>query len=264
MNIALAVLAAVVAALLGWAINQLPPLKHHVSAGRRVGLVVALVLISVVVTLAVPRPESNPNANSNAGTAATPTTAPPVTTADAAPTTTGTSPDVSRTDSASTSPTDGESSMPTGPPPVPEPTYLADLSLTDHDKKSGTGLWSEGSYSTNGTSYPHSIRANAGCSNGDSGDFWLDYNISRAYAGFTTTVGLDDTDSSGVTMSYAILIDGNTLAQGTLTQGMSKRLSVSVKGGLRLRLFLHDSKRYQCGIDDWRAYMVWGQATLTP
>ncbi|WP_250032380.1 hypothetical protein [Paractinoplanes maris] len=55
MSVALAIFAAVVAALLGWAVNQLPPLKDHVSVGLRLWLVVGLVAISVVATVTVTR-----------------------------------------------------------------------------------------------------------------------------------------------------------------------------------------------------------------
>ncbi|MFD6639239.1 hypothetical protein [Micromonospora sp. B006] len=49
MSVAYAISAAVVAALLGWAINQLPPLKDNFPAWLRLGVVVVLVVISVVI-----------------------------------------------------------------------------------------------------------------------------------------------------------------------------------------------------------------------
>ena len=93
----------------------------------------------------------------------------------------------------------------------------------------------------------------------DGGDFWIDYNLGRGYSTFSTTVGLSDDSPSDMVATYKVYVDGTNVASRSLTFGMARRLDLSVKNALRLRLFVNDSAP-QCSNHD---RVVWGSPSLT-
>lgn len=145
--------------------------------------------------------------------------------------------------------------------------YLAKLQEVQDDEASGTGMWSTDPAESNGVTYSHPVDTEAGCSNSDGGDYWVDFNLARRYTQFTATVGLEDDAPSNYPVSFKLIADGQTLASGTLTLGTATPIAVSVSNVLRLRLFINDPQsptpEDYCGTGiDEPAVVVWGNAAV--
>ena len=90
---------------------------------------------------------------------------------------------------------------------------------------------------SNGVTYNNQVALDAGCYNAWGGDAWIDYDLGRRYETLTATVGLPDSARAGSTASFRVLGDGKTLASGNLVPGSSTKITVSLSGISRLRLF---------------------------
>ena len=111
--------------------------------------------------------------------------------------------------------------------------YLSDFAYTDRQVDSSN--WSNAGdvANINGHSYVHSLY-NTGGYKGDSG--YIEYNLSRACLTFRTTGGLTDESVSGGSAQLEVQDDGVPIWTKSMTLGQSQPVSVSVRGGLRLRL----------------------------
>ena len=90
---------------------------------------------------------------------------------------------------------------------------------------------------SNGVTYSDPVVLDAGCYNAWGGSAWVDYDLGRHYQTFTATVGLGDTQVLNGTATFRVDGDGKTLASGSLLPGMSTKVSVSLSGVSKLRLF---------------------------
>jgi serine/threonine protein kinase len=146
------------------------------------------------------------------------------------------------------------------------PTTSQYLSNTTPIERDG----SNGGYDTNaamisGQQYGHAITMYSVCTNHDGGDYWLDYNLSRSWTRFTTTVGIDDRSRASSTATYTLLADNKPVATGQLTIGKAVPIDVPVNGVLRLRLKINDgwALNPKCGYNTY-AKLAWGDPTLVP
>jgi hypothetical protein len=90
---------------------------------------------------------------------------------------------------------------------------------------------------SDGVAYKDPVVLDAGCYNAWGGDAWVDYDLGRHYQTFTATVGLGDTDLLNGAATFRVDGDGKTLASGSLVPGMSTKVSISLSGVSKLRLF---------------------------
>lgn len=84
-----------------------------------------------------------------------------------------------------------------------------------------------------------------------------EYNLSRSYRRFQTTVGLGDTSPSEALFTFRVLGDGRVLYEKQLGLGQEQAIDVDVTGVLRLRLMAVASSTF-----DDTAYANWGSARL--
>lgn len=84
-----------------------------------------------------------------------------------------------------------------------------------------------------------------------------EYNLSRSYRRFQTTVGLGDTSPSAAVFTFRVLGDGRVLYEKKLGLGQEQAVDVDVTGVLRLRLMAVASSTF----GDY-AYANWGSAHL--
>jgi hypothetical protein len=86
---------------------------------------------------------------------------------------------------------------------------------------------------TNGRAYPHALAAGASCGGADS---WADYDLSRDWSRFTTTVGISDDSPAQSAATFKVFLDGKQVATGDLVLGRPTQLDLDVSQKLRLRL----------------------------
>ncbi len=118
------------------------------------------------------------------------------------------------------------------PVEVLEWTYLASIY-----ERPGAGELNTDPIVSDGVTYQNPVALDAGCYNAWGGDAWVDYDLGRRYQSFTATVGLPDSARAGSTASFTVLGDGKTLATGNLVPGSSTKLTLSLSGISKLRLF---------------------------
>lgn len=157
-----------------------------------------------------------------------------------------------------------------GPTSNPQPfaaKYLSELDEADHNKNAGTASWDSKARTINQVQYGHSIAMNAGCQNGDGGNFWLDYTIDGSWQWLHATVGVSDRSStrSKATIKVLDAISGREVASKTVTAGPPITLKEPIEGIVRLRLFINDpnAPSQSCGFEKIETVVIWGDARLT-
>jgi serine/threonine protein kinase len=146
------------------------------------------------------------------------------TTTEATTTTSTTEPD---TTSTSEDTTDATS------PVVGSVTRLDEMTAVDNGGNSYSGIYPEQQVSTNGRTYAHALVGQADCSTGDA---WVDYDLSRDWKRFTTTIGIGDSSPAQSTATFKIFVDGKQVATGDVALGRPGPVDLDVSQGLRLRL----------------------------
>ena len=219
------------------------PTKH--GPGRTALVVTAaavLLVVGVVVAVSVSRTGS-----------ATPT-GPPAAPASALPATPDVSVDPTTPSSGITTTTDD---APTSPIPSGG-TYLSQLTAIDHSRY---GSIDGDAATANGAFYGHSVIFYQRCENGEGGDIWAEYNLSRAYTKFATTVGISDQDPSSAQGSYRVLVDGVEVTKGDVSSGTSKHIELNVTGALHIRLQItNKTAAGDCTDKSVPVHTVWGNA----
>lgn len=165
-------------------------------------------------------------------------------------------------------PSDTESSSSTtstSDPLAPSAAYLSDAEPVDHNTKSyNVGDWDTKAGDVSGQHFGHAIRLKPWCPSRDGGDVWLDYNISRQWSRFTTTIGLDDDAAAGANATYTVLADTKPVATGQLTLGQSVPLDIPVAGVLRLRLLINTPAASSSPCKGAANWVIWGEPKLEP
>lgn len=190
----------------------------------------------------------------------------PVNTASGLSTLTATSaPPTTATSTIADTPTAVDTATPaanaTGLPTGPQ--YLNELAPVDRDPLTSNGSTRDGSFNASGTTYGHAINMNPGCANHDGGTYWIDYDISRKWSTFTTTVGLSDDSPADATATYTLIADTKPIATGPLTLGTATPIHLPITNVLRLRLQINnpESSSTKCR---GRTSIIWGDPTLLP
>jgi serine/threonine protein kinase len=96
----------------------------------------------------------------------------------------------------------------------------------------------------NGVPNLHSLLAWTGC---ETANAWADFDLSRDWSRFTTTVGIEDASSADSSVTFTVLLDGQPVASGDVVLGRPVEVDVDVSNGLRLRLDMVDNS---CGFPD--------------
>jgi hypothetical protein len=111
--------------------------------------------------------------------------------------------------------------------------YLTAVPVVQQTLNGSFGGIYSGTYSINGTSYPHTI---SWVTNGN-GEY-VEWNLSRKCTGVDATVGLTDQSVSGVKVGVEISVDGQIppLYSHDFTVGDAVHLSLNVRGALRFRV----------------------------
>ena len=215
-------------------------------------IVVLLALIAGGVAFAVTRSTGNKTAGQRTQ-GITRHNQPPVTATSDTTTTITTPPDTSTsTSTLTTSPTGG-------PPGVP-------FFLSDANTTGGTGSPNQNAVTINGTTYPHSIYDNYSECGDSTSTKSYEYDLGRHYGTFTATIGQDDSSPLNVPIHWDVYGDSNKhLYTGTMVQGQSFPLSVSVAGVLTLTVTttftpLTNGSNQTCGT----VKAAWGEATVSP
>jgi NPCBM/NEW2 domain/Domain of unknown function (DUF1707) len=177
----------------------------------------------------------------------------------AAPTT----PPVPTTAAVQTSTSD-TSSLTAGPTPsaVDGPKYLSELNAVDHGT---SGSINSDSATANGTFFGHSVIFYNHCYNSAGGDIWAEYNLSRAYTTFTTTIGISDEDPAAAKGTYRVLVDGTEVRKGEVASGTSTPIELDVTNALHIRLEVNNQSAalQSCGQNNPEVHSVWGDARLS-
>lgn len=84
----------------------------------------------------------------------------------------------------------------------------------------------------------------------------VEYDLSRSWKTFTVEIGVRDDESASAEGVYAIYLDGEKKATGTLRLGTTTPITLDVTNVLRLRLEVTNTS-------DQYTYWVWGDAQLT-
>lgn len=127
-----------------------------------------------------------------------------------------------------------------------------------------------GQYTANATSYQHAIEMAPGaifgfCNQNDNGVVWADFNLNRAWNHLGGSVALKDSDAANTVMDWAVYVDGNLKASGTVHLGQTQQFNVPVANALRARLWVHDPNTLTDGtsVGCDSPYLVWGDPTLS-
>jgi hypothetical protein len=137
-------------------------------------------------------------------------------------------------------------------------TYLSDLQPV----ATGEGSYDTESAETNGIVFPHPVELNAGCYNSKGGDMWVEFNLGRRFDQFRATVGLRDDANVRSEATYQLFVDGRVAAHGALKLGLARKIDVSVRRGLRLRIAINDSSLESVCSTAQSAWIVWGNARV--
>ncbi|MCY9783084.1 NPCBM/NEW2 domain-containing protein [Nocardiopsis sp. EMB25] len=141
---------------------------------------------------------------------------------------------------------------------APDDTEPGTTLLTQLDPVDQDGRWTHdvGRAEMNARVYSRALVSPEVCG-GDYADCngWVDYNLSRAYTSFTTTIGVDDTSSASETVTFTVYADDESLISETVRLGETIDLDVDVTDVLRLRLEVESS--------DDGIYPVWAEPALT-
>ena len=245
-TVALVVLASLITALIttvgGWAVNQLPALKSHVSARVRVGLAIALTVIAGLTAAGISVASSRASAG-GPDTARAPVT-PTSTPASSLPASYSGAPDPqssSAADTLSESAT-GKSAATTDFPPGPEPTpppkrpsgprsmFVADFD--DSDVGSSSNSYHVGSVDLDGRTYSRSSLPT--CYYDDTS---TEFTLHRKWTRFSALVGIKDQAQSDYSATVTIYRDGNLWKQPlTVKVGSPEPVKIDVTGVLKLTL----------------------------
>jgi hypothetical protein len=90
----------------------------------------------------------------------------------------------------------------------------------------------QGPQDINGTSYPRNLTFTWECSS--SSENYADYNLGRHYENFHAVIGPGDTSTQ--TYHFEVWLDGEREYSATLRHGQSRKVNLSVKGVLSLRV----------------------------
>lgn len=166
--------------------------------------------------------------------------------------------DTGTTQPTDTSPFNAGSSLP------PTTQWVSEMTVVAQDDAS-SGRGETQAFKTNGVLYGHSIGDSPGCFNQDGGDYWTEYDLSRAWSTLDGVIGISDDSPDTSRVTWKVFGDGKLLASGVSTLGVATRLHVSVANVLRLRLLINDPASAQtngaCTTD--QTYLVWGNLQLT-
>jgi hypothetical protein len=141
-------------------------------------------------------------------------------------------------------------------------TFLDELDPVDYGGSSTDGIYARETASSNGVTYTHALVGSAGCQS--TAESWVDYDLSRDYTRFTTTVGLSDSSSAESAVSFTIYLDNEPIAEGDLRLGSSVPVDVDVTDGLRMRLEMVDpnAPNQSCGFENIESWIVFGDPKL--
>jgi len=113
--------------------------------------------------------------------------------------------------------------------------YLASFNQTSRLVAQNSFWWAgESVANINGHAYIHSLRDNRSATRSSPG--FVEYNLSRACLTFRMTGGVADESASDGSAQLEIATDGVQRWARTMSLGQSENVSLSVSGGLRLRL----------------------------
>jgi NPCBM/NEW2 domain-containing protein len=234
------------------------------GAGRRIfeGVLVAVIGGLVLYIAEGPRDrllgrdtkatdQASPSNGQPLETTLSPATAPPTTT-------------TTTTASAPRPPTTTTTSAPRAvAAPAPSTVWLDELAAVDHGGSTTNGIYPKTKGSTGGTEYTHVLVGSAGCQS--VAYAWVEYDLSKDWARFSTVVGISDNSSSKSQASFTVSVDGRQVADGSLRPGATVPVDVSVAGGLRLRLEITDpnAPSQACGFESIKTWVVFGNPKLT-
>ncbi len=131
--------------------------------------------------------------------------------------------------------------------------YLADLQSVE-----GSGM-DTGPVTINGATYAHSVSHGTGYGEADS----TQYDLGRHYRTFTATVGLTDDSDYHLSVLFEVYVDEKRRFSAALSLGQAKTFTISVQGGLRLRLAM-TSLKGEGGRAAWGDARITGLATAVP
>jgi hypothetical protein len=217
---------------------------------------VALILIAAGIAFVLTRGGGSARLQTLASTSSTTTTI--VTSLPPSTPDTSTSTSTSTTTSSTTTPLD-TTTLVGGLPPGTQAAYLDQLTPVQTE---GSGTFSAGEAKANAVQYLHAVTGSPSCQS--SGAFDEEFDLSRQWQTFSTTVALDDNSSSGSDAFYALYNDGVQTAKGKLVLGQSVPVKISVSGVLRLRLEVTDpnSAGNLCGFQNHSVSVVFGDPLL--
>jgi hypothetical protein len=96
----------------------------------------------------------------------------------------------------------------------------------------------------NGVPYLHAISGGAAC---DTANSWAEYDLSRDWSRFSTTVGIEDGSSASSAVTFNVRLDGELAASSDVALGHPVPVDLDVTDVLRLRLEIVDQR---CGRPD--------------
>lgn len=102
----------------------------------------------------------------------------------------------------------------------------------NHVQSDDDYYWSTGSESVNGDEYARTLHAWRPSSSGD----WIEFNLGRDFASFSTTIGLADDSPSDARVTFIVSVDGDIRVERTLGLGETFDVDIEVRDALRLRL----------------------------
>jgi NPCBM/NEW2 domain len=135
-------------------------------------------------------------------------------------------------------------------------TYLSDEQVLDWER------FDNGTAQVSGETYLDSVMAVQGfLGSSDATQAYAEYDLGRAYEQFTATLGLSDKNAyADRTVKFEVIVDNELIHETTITAGDAEPVTLTITGGLRLRLqvtfFRPEETRYTG--DE----AVWGDAAL--
>lgn len=226
----LSLLTAIVAAAISWAVNQLPPLKAHVSSQVRIGMVIVLAVVAGLTAAGISAAGMQASAG-GPGTAQAPVT-PTNSPAESLPASQSAVPDPSSSESSSALSEDGVTeSEPTPKGPTgPRSMFVADFE--DSDVSSSSNSYQVGSVDLDGNPYSRSSLPTCYYSNTST-----EFTLHRKWTQFTALAGIKDQAQSDYSATVTIYLDGDLWKRPlTVKVGSPESIKIDVTGVLKLKL----------------------------
>ena len=124
-----------------------------------------------------------------------------------------------------------------------------------------TGPPDTGSRTIGGGSFPNSVYTDIGGCNGLPTSVSYDYDLGRHYRRFVVYLGVDDDSfDASTTIQFETYVDGVRMSRTVKTIGNPSKISLSVIGGLRLRIMA--TLVHPVQDDNCNDFAVWGDAQL--